>query len=133
LRDMLPLTRKYIQLSTFLLASHSKPILDAIEKHRRALDENPAQVSVADVQKRLRAAINSETRVVAATWLHSSNGVKLPIKAMSDTITRLNKERKANKQLLFCIDGIDGIDGFGVENQDVSELGYDFFVAGTHQ
>jgi selenocysteine lyase/cysteine desulfurase len=113
-----------------LLASHPKPISDAIEKHRRALDENPAQVTVADVQKRLRAAINSETRVVAATWLHFSNGVKLPIKAMSDTITRLNKERKANKQLLFCVDGIHG---FGVENQNVSELGVDFFVAGTHK
>jgi selenocysteine lyase/cysteine desulfurase len=219
LRDMFPLTRKYIQLSTFLLASHPKPVSDAIEKHRRALDENPsdywhhhfqtidaqisqsaaqymggkaenialtdsttmglgliysglklqggdevlqtvhdhystdmslahranrtgakvrrialyenpAQVSEADVQTRLRAAINSETRVVAATWVHSSTGVKLPIRTMSDTITRLNKDRKANKQILFCVDGVHG---FGIENQDVSELGCDFFVAGTHK
>ena len=219
LRNMFPLTRKYIQLSTFLLASHPKPVSDAIEKHRRAFDENPSdywhhhyqtidaeisqsaaeymggnaenialtdsttmglgliysglklqdgdevlqtvhdhystdmslahranrtgakvrrialyenhtQVSVADVQKRLRAGINSETRVVAATWVHSSTGVKLPIRAMADTITKLNKQRKANQQILFCVDGVHG---FGIENQDISQLGCDFFVAGTHK
>jgi selenocysteine lyase/cysteine desulfurase len=219
LRDIFPLTRKYIQLSTFLLASHPKPVSDAIEKHRRAFDENPsdywhhhfqtidaqisqsaalymggkaenialtdsttmglgliysglklhggdeilqtvhdhystdmslahranrtgakvrrialydnpAQVSVAAVLKRLRAGINPETRVVAATWVHSSTGVKLPIRAMADTITKLNKQRKANQQILFCVDGVHG---FGIENQDVSQLGCDFFVAGTHK
>jgi selenocysteine lyase/cysteine desulfurase len=219
LRNMFPLTRKYIQLSTFLLASHPKPVSDAIEKHRRAFDENPSdywhhhfqtidaqisqsaakymggkaenialtdsttmglgliysglklqdgdevlqtvhdhystdmslahranrtgakvrrialydnpsEVNVADVQKRLRAGINANTRVVAATWVHSSTGVKLPIRAMADTITKLNKQRKANQQILFCVDGVHG---FGIENQDVSELGCDFFVAGTHK
>jgi selenocysteine lyase/cysteine desulfurase len=219
LRNLFPLTRDYIQLSTFLLASHPKPVSDAIEKHRRGFDENPsdywhhhfqtidahiskvaaqymggkaenvaltdsttmglgliysglklqdgdeilqtvhdhystdmslahrakrtgakvrrialyedsAQVSVSDVQKRLRAAINPETRVVAATWVHSSTGVKLPIRAMADTINELNKKRKAKQQILFCVDGVHG---FGIENQDVSELGCDFFVAGTHK
>jgi selenocysteine lyase/cysteine desulfurase len=219
LRDLFPLTRKYIQLSTFLLASHPKPVADAIEKHRRGFDENPsdywhhhfqtidaqisqsaaqymggkaesialtdsttmglgmiynglkledgdeilqtvhdhystdmslahranrtgakvrrialyenpAQVSVADVQKRLRAAITPDTRVVAATWVHSSTGVKLPVRAMADTITKLNKQRKAKQQILFCVDGVHG---FGIENQDVSHLGCDFFVAGTHK
>ena len=219
LRDMFPLTRKYIQLSTFLLASHPKPVSDAIEKHRRAFDENPsdywhhhfqtidaqisqsaaqymggeaenialtdsttmglgliysglklqegdevlqtvhdhystdmslahranrtgakvrrialyenpAQVGVADVQKRLRDAINTKTRVVAATWVHSSTGVKLPIRAMADTIITLNKQRKADQQILFCVDGVHG---FGIENQDVTQLGCDFFVAGTHK
>jgi hypothetical protein len=42
LRDMFPLFREYIHLSTFLLASHLKPVSDAIEKHRRAFDENPS-------------------------------------------------------------------------------------------
>jgi selenocysteine lyase/cysteine desulfurase len=219
LRDLFPLTRKYIQLSTFLLASHPKPVADAIEKHRRGFDENPsdywhhhfqtidaqicqsaaqymggkaesialtdsttmglgmiysglkledgdeilqtvhdhystdmslayranrtgakvrrialyenpAQVSEADVQKRLRAAITPDTRVVATTWVHSSTGVKLPVRAMADTITKLNKQRKANQQILFCVDGVHG---FGIENQDVSQLGCDFFVAGTHK
>ncbi len=219
LRNLFPLTRKYIQLSTFLLASHPKPVSDAIEKHRRAFDENPsdywhehfqtidakisnsaaqymggqannialtdsttmglalvysglkledgeevlqtvhdhystdmslayratrtgakvrrialyenpALVNVAEVQKRLRAAINAQTRVVAATWVHSSTGVKLPIREMADTINELNKQRKGNQQILFCVDGVHG---FGIENQDISQLGCDFFVAGTHK
>ncbi|WP_299078301.1 aminotransferase class V-fold PLP-dependent enzyme [uncultured Paraglaciecola sp.] len=219
LRNLFPLTRQYIQLSTFLLASHPKPVSDAIEKHRRGLDENPAdywhhhfqtidadisqsaadymggnakdvaltdsttmglgmiysglklkdgeeilqtvhdhystdmslahrakrtgakvkrialyedpaKVNVTQVQQRLKAAINTNTRVVAATWVHSSTGVKLPIRAMADTITALNKQRKSHQQILFCVDGVHG---FGIEDQDVSELGCDFFVAGTHK
>jgi len=219
LRDLFPLTRKYIQLSTFLLASHPKPVSDAIEKHRRGLDENPAdywhqhfqtidgdiasaaaqymggkgdnialtdsttmglglvysglalqpgdeilqtvhdhystdmslahratrtgakvkrialyddpaQVSVDDVLKRMKAGITDHTRVFAATWVHSSTGVKLPIRAMADTISVLNQQRKADQQILFCVDGVHG---FGIENQNISELGCDFFIAGTHK
>ncbi|KXI30805.1 aminotransferase class V-fold PLP-dependent enzyme [Paraglaciecola hydrolytica] len=219
LRNLFPLTRSYIQLATFLLASHPKPVADAIEKHRRAFDENPAdywhqhfltidaqisqaaadymggkaenialtdsttmglgliyagltlqegdeilqtvhdhystdmslayrakrtgakvnrialydnpaQVDVAQVVLRLKAAINSNTRVVAATWVHSSTGVKLPIRVMADTITQLNTQRKAHQQILFCVDGVHA---FGIEDQDVSQLGCDFFVAGTHK
>ena len=219
LRNLFPLTRKYIQLSTFLLASHPKPVSDVIEKHRRGLDENPAdywhdhyqtidteiadaaalymggksdnialtdsttmglgvvygglklqkgdevlqtvhdhystdlslahkakssgaivkrislyddpaQVNVDDVLKRMKAGISSNTRVFAATWVHSSTGVKLPIRAMADAIKQLNQQRKAQQQILFCVDGVHG---FGIENQDISQLGCDFFVAGTHK
>ncbi|MBU2877371.1 aminotransferase class V-fold PLP-dependent enzyme [Aliiglaciecola lipolytica] len=219
LRKLFPLTHDYIQLSTFLLASHPKPVADAIEKHRRSFDENPsdywhenfltidseisnsaaqymggkgenialtdsttmglamvysglklqageeilqtvhdhystdmslvhranrsgikiqrialydnpAKVNVKEVVARLKEAINVNTRVFAATWVHSSTGVKLPIREMADEIARINKTRKSAQQILFCVDGVHG---FGVENQDVSELGCDFFIAGTHK
>ncbi len=219
LRNLFPLTKKYIQLSTFLLASHPRPVSDAIEKHRRAFDENPsdywhqhfltidrdicqsaadymggkaeqialtdsttmglgliysglqlesgdeilqtvhdhystdmslahrakrsggsvrrialydnpALVNTAEVVKRLTAAVNQQTKVVAATWVHSSTGVKLPIRAMADAIASLNKKRKANRQIIFCVDGVHG---FGIEDIDVTTLGCDFFVAGTHK
>jgi len=219
LRDLFPLTKKYIQLSTFLLTSHPKPVSDAIEMHRRGLDENPADywhqrfetidhdiaeaaaeymggkaknialtdsttmglaliysglklapgteilqtvhdhystdmslayrakrtgakvrrialyenpatVNVADVIKRLSAGINKNTRVVAATWVHSSTGVKLPIRAMADTINVINQGRGIDQQILFCVDGVHG---FGIENEDITTLGCDFFVAGTHK
>ena len=42
LRNLFPLTHDYIHLSTFLLASHPAPVSREIEKHRRGLDENPA-------------------------------------------------------------------------------------------
>ncbi|WKD48903.1 aminotransferase class V-fold PLP-dependent enzyme [Microbulbifer spongiae] len=218
-RDLFPLTRDYIQLATFLLASHPRPVAEAIETHRRAFDENPAEywhrhyktidgkitdsaarymggtgshialtdsttmslamvysglqlapgteilqtthdhystdlslqlrakrtgasvrrislyddparVSVDGVCSRLRDALQSETRVFACTWVHSSTGVKLPIKAMSTVIDEINSKRDKGDQILFCVDGVHG---FGVENQDVSQLGCDFFMAGTHK
>src|SRR3712207_2232317 len=35
------IARDYIHLSSFFLASHPRPVREAIEKHRRAIDENP--------------------------------------------------------------------------------------------
>src|SRR6185295_17634522 len=32
----------YVHLAGFLLASHPRPVREAIERHRKALDENPA-------------------------------------------------------------------------------------------
>ena len=222
LRNLFPLTRDYIQLSTFLLASHPKPVAQAIERHRKALDENPsdywhehfltvdakiaasaarymggkgeqialtdsttmglamvysglklkpgeevlqtthdhystdmalahradrtgatvrriplyddpagiAGVTVEQVVSKLRAGITAKTRVVAVTWVHSSTGVKLPIRAMADVIAQINDSRQEQNKLIFCVDGVHG---FGVEDEDVSQLGCDFFVAGTHK
>jgi selenocysteine lyase/cysteine desulfurase len=42
LRKMFALSHDYIHLATFLLASHPKPVADAIERHRRAFDANPS-------------------------------------------------------------------------------------------
>ncbi len=219
LRDLFPLTRDYIQLSTFLLASHPKPVSDEINRHRVALDENPADywheqyqtidaevsaaaarymggqgsqialtdsttmglamvysglrlrpgqeilqtthdhystdlslahranrtgatvrrislyenpatISVDSIVANLEKGISPKTSVVAVTWVHSSTGVKLPIRAMADLIDDINAGRDEADQILFCVDGVHG---FGVENQDISKLGCDFFIAGTHK
>ena len=219
LRDLFPLTRDFIQLSTFLLASHPKPVSDEINRHRIAFDENPSdywhehfltidgdisaaaalymggqgsQIALTDsttmglalvysgltlrpgqeilqtthdhystdmalahradrtgavvrkvplyddpatitldsIVARLKKGISAKTAVVAVTWVHSSTGVKLPIRAMADLIGEVNQTRGEQDKILFCVDGVHG---FGVENQDVSKLGCDFFVAGTHK
>jgi selenocysteine lyase/cysteine desulfurase len=49
---------------------------------------------------------------------------------MADAIGEINQTRAEADQILFCVDGVHG---FGVENVDVSKLGCDFFVAGTHK
>jgi selenocysteine lyase/cysteine desulfurase len=219
LRKLFALSYDYIHLATFLLASHPKPVADAIERHRRAFDvnpadywhqhfmtidgevaavaaeymggtagqialtdsttmglalvysgltlrpgdeilqtvhdhystdlslqlraertgaavrqvalyDNPAQVSVDQVLTRLKAAIKPATKVVAVTWVHSCNGVKLPIRAMADVLAEQNKQRAVADQILFCVDGVHG---FGIEDVDVSTLGCDFFIAGAHK
>ena len=40
-RDQFNLSHDYIHLATFALASHPRPVREAIENYRRALDENP--------------------------------------------------------------------------------------------
>lgn len=219
LRQLFALSYDYIHLATFLLASHPKPVADAIERHRRAFDanpadywhehfmtidqqiaaaaaeymggeawqialtdsttmgsalvysglklrsadeilqtvhdhystdlslqlradrtgakvrqvalyDNPALVSVDEVVTKLKAAITAKTKVVVVTWVHSSTGVKLPVRAIADMLDELNKRRDEADQIIFCVDGVHG---FGIENVDVSTLGCDFFIAGTHK
>lgn len=41
IRDSFVLNRNYIHLATFFLASHPKPVREAIERYRREIDDNP--------------------------------------------------------------------------------------------
>ena len=97
---------------------------------RVALYDDPAQVSVDEVVTKLKAAVTAKTKVVALTWVHSCNGVKLPVRAIADMLQQLNNNRNEADQIVFCVDGVHG---FGIENVDVSRLGCDFFIAGTHK
>jgi hypothetical protein len=42
-RNQFNLSQDFIHMSSFFLTSHPKPVRDAIEAHRRQLDENPIQ------------------------------------------------------------------------------------------
>jgi hypothetical protein len=42
-RDQFELRRDRIHMAGFLLASHPRPVRDAIETHRQGLDEDPAE------------------------------------------------------------------------------------------
>ncbi|MCC2656099.1 MAG: hypothetical protein K0Q76_1207 [Panacagrimonas sp.] len=97
---------------------------------RVALYEKAAAVTVEEVTARLRAAISAGTRVVGLTWVHSSTGVKLPIRDLANVVADANRERDPAQRILLVVDGVHG---FG--NQDASpvDLGCDFFVAGTHK
>ena len=218
-RDQFALRRSHIHMSTFLLSSHPRPVAEAIERHRNALDEdpahyweehfmtaepeqqaavgeylnaspdhialtdsttmglglvygllklrpdqeivttthghfatdlsiryraertgtkvrkislyhNPAEASVDEILSRMQNAITEQTRVLAVTWVHSSTGVKLPIKKMAQVLKELNSSREKEDRVLFCVDGVHGL---GIEDVTVDELGCDFFIAGTHK
>ena len=75
-------------------------------------------------------AIRPETRIIAVTYVHSSSGMKLPIRAMAEVVERANAGRSIDDRAIFCVDGVHG---FGVENVTMEDLGCDFFVAGTHK
>lgn len=218
-RDQFALTPEYIHMATFLLSSHPRPVAAAIERHRRALDEDtatyfytrhrafeaqvreaaarymggmadqialtdsttmglglvygslhlergqeivttehdhystlmslqhraertgasvrqvplyadPARVTVDEVVSRMHDAIGDRTRVLAVTWVHSCTGVKLPIATMAAALREVNASRDAKDRVLFCVDGVHG---FGIEDEAIDELGCDFFIAGTHK
>lgn len=218
-RDQFLLTRDRIHMTGFLLASHPTPVREAIERHRRSLDEDPAtywfeheeraeaevlraaaeylgvqptDIALTDsttmglgllygglelrpgqeilstthdhysteTSLRLRAertnaafrqvplyknvktvsqdelvetlikALRPTTRYVAVTWVHSSTGLKLPIRAMADALAAVNARRDENDRVIFCVDGVHG---FGVEDVTMADLGCDFFIAGCHK
>jgi selenocysteine lyase/cysteine desulfurase len=78
----------------------------------------------------LLGAVSSATRVVAVTWVHSSSGVKLPVRRIADGLAEINSSRGEDDRVLLCVDGVHGI---GVENVSMPALGCDFFVAGCHK
>jgi selenocysteine lyase/cysteine desulfurase len=90
----------------------------------------PSKTSEDEIVGNLVKAVGPRTRAVAVTWVHSSTGVKLPIRAMSDALAAVNKRRGADDQVLLCVDGVHG---FGAEKETPVELGCDFFVAGCHK
>jgi selenocysteine lyase/cysteine desulfurase len=218
-RSLFNLDKDFIHMSAFYLASHPKPVRDAIEHHRQALDSNPftyirqfeaknewevlsaaseylgaspddialtdsttmglgllyggltlrqgqeilttahdhystetslahrakrtgasvrrvklydraAEASASQMVDTLIQSVRPETRIVAVTWVHSSTGVKVPIKEIAEQLSKINASRDQADRALLCVDGVHGL---GVENVTVSDLGCDFLVAGTHK
>ncbi|MBM4126122.1 MAG: aminotransferase class V-fold PLP-dependent enzyme [Nitrospira sp.] len=78
----------------------------------------------------LQKSIAPATRVVAVTWVHSSTGLKLPIRDMAHALQDINRSRGEQDRVIFCVDGVHAL---GVEDFHVSELGCDFLVAGAHK
>jgi isopenicillin-N epimerase len=79
---------------------------------------------------RIRRAIKPATRVVGVTWVHSSSGLRLPLRAIADVIGRANASRDERDHALLVVDGVHG---FGAVEERVAETGCDLFVAGTHK
>ncbi len=218
-RGQFSLSGEYVHLAGFLLASHPRRVAQAIETHRRRLDENPADywhenmgrfeadarsaaaqylatspelialtdsttmglglvygsltlkpgqeilstvhdhystdmslrhrakrtgttlrriplyrdiqtVSVDEIVQTIVGALTPRTRIVAVTWVHSSTGLKLPIRAIADALAEVNAQRDPDERALLCVDGVHG---FGVDDVTMDKLGCDFFIAGTHK
>lgn len=94
------------------------------------LYETPSSATVKGMADAIAKAIQPATRIVAITWVHSSTGVKTPVRAIADVVAAANAKRTADKRILLCVDGVHG---FGVEDASISEMGCDFFAAGTHK
>lgn len=89
---------------------------------RISLYANARTASVDEIVSSVRRAITPRTRVLALTWVHSSTGVKLPIRAIADAL--------GSSRVLLCVDGVHG---FGIEAATPRQLGCDFLVSGCHK
>jgi isopenicillin-N epimerase len=74
--------------------------------------------------------LRPETRIVAVTWVHSSTGLKLPIRQIAEQLAQTNAQRDPEQRALLCVDGVHAL---GVEAFRIDEVGCDFLVAGTHK
>jgi isopenicillin-N epimerase len=106
-------------------AARSGATVRKVELYKR-----PDAAAEATIVERIAKAVRPETRVVALTWVHSSTGVKLPIRRIADALAPLNAGRAPTEKLLLCVDGVHG---FGVEDVQAASLGCDFFVSGCHK
>lgn len=82
------------------------------------------------IVERIRRAITPATRVVGMTWVHSSSGLRLPLRAISSVIREANSGRDERDRMIFVVDGVHG---FGALDETVTETGCDVFIAGTHK
>lgn len=89
------------------------------------LFERAADASTAGIIERLLAGIGPKTRVVGLTWVHSSSGIRLPIREIAAAL----RARSGPPVLLV----VDGVHGLGAVDETVATLGCDYFCAGTHK
>jgi selenocysteine lyase/cysteine desulfurase len=115
--------------------SHHESIRLAAEKagasvKKIALFDSYDSISEDSIVERIRNGIRDRTRAIGITWVHSSSGLKLPIRKIADAIRDFNNNRDDSDRLLLIVDGVHGL---GVENETVDSLGMDFLAAGTHK
>jgi isopenicillin-N epimerase len=93
---------------------------------RISLYESIDGVGEEQIVDRVMQAITPSTRVLALTWVHSSTGLKLPLRAITQAVGELNAGRDENARVLVCVDGVHG---FGIEDVVLADLGCEPQVA----
>ncbi len=89
-----------------------------------ALFASSADAGVDEIVGNLKAAIRPATRVVGITWVHSSTGIRLPIREIAAMLRGL-----PDPPLLV----VDGVHGLGAADDTIATMGADYFCAGTHK
>ena len=110
--------------------SHHESIRLASERagasmRKIALFEDPSTATTGSMIDTLLAGIGPKTRVVGLTWVHSSSGIRLPIREISAAL-----RARTGAPLLMVVDGVHGL---GSTDETIATLGCDYFCAGTHK
>lgn len=89
------------------------------------LFEEAATATTDSIIDALLKGIGPRTRVVGLTWVHSSSGIRLPIREIAAAL-----RARPGPPLLLVVDGVHGL---GSTDETVATLGCDYFCAGTHK
>jgi selenocysteine lyase/cysteine desulfurase len=103
---------------------------DGVNVRRVQLFEVPEEASADRIVSTLAGALGPRTRALAITWVHSSSGVKLPLREIAGAVADANRGRGDRERILLCVDGVHAL---GVEPESPVALGADVFVAGCHK
>jgi selenocysteine lyase/cysteine desulfurase len=104
--------------------------LDGATVRRLRLYDEPDSASVDEIVSAVARALGPRTRALALTWVHSSSGVKLPLREISAAVAHANRDRRERERILLCVDGVHG---FGVEDASPADLGVDLLASGCHK
>jgi selenocysteine lyase/cysteine desulfurase len=104
--------------------------MDGVRVRRVRLYDEPESAAVDEIVSGVRRALGRRTRALALTWVHSSSGVKLPLRDIAAVVADANRGRRERERILLCIDGVHG---FGVEDASPAELGIDLLASGCHK
>jgi selenocysteine lyase/cysteine desulfurase len=104
--------------------------LDGVTVRRVRLYDEPESASVDRIVPAVSGALGPRTRALALTWVHSSSGVKLPLREIAGVVARANRGRPERERILLCVDGVHG---FGVEDASPADLGIDVLASGCHK
>ena len=110
--------------------SHHESVRLAVERAGAAMRMVPlfkdaASASTGSIIDALLKGIGPRTRVVGLTWVHSSSGIRLPIREIAAAL-----RARAGQPLLLVVDGVHGL---GSTDETVATMGCDYFCAGTHK
>lgn len=110
--------------------AHHESIRLAVERagatmRKIALFDDAATASSDSIIAALLKGIGPRTRVVGLTWVHSSSGIRLPIREIATAL-----RARGGPPLLLVVDGVHGL---GATDETVATMGCDYFCAGTHK
>jgi isopenicillin-N epimerase len=91
---------------------------------RVKLYDDAATASVDSLVSNWLAGVGPNTRVAGITWVHSSTGMRLPVREMARAM------KAKHPDVLIVLDGVHGI---GAVDETIATMGADYVSAGTHK
>jgi selenocysteine lyase/cysteine desulfurase len=89
------------------------------------LYDDPATATTEGIVEAVKAGIDGDTGILALTWVHSSTGVRLPLREIADSV---GGERR-NGMLVV----VDGVHALGAVDEPVGIESFDVLAAGCHK